>query len=338
MSVLTNPTFWQILEESGSINESRGMKQLKFLSKNGNLSTFSKTHSYGEYIFDWSWAEAYRQHRIPYYPKLSSMVPFTPATSPHFLAPEAEWKDLLIQHDEILKTHSSAHFLFTTKSENIFLEENEYFIRDSFQYHFVNDGYRDFDHFLSLLKSRKAKHLRHERHFSDLKIERFTGKELNQDHAHEMYQFYLMTLEEKGAIPYLNKEFYELLFKRMPENVLYVRAMKEEEVFAGALFYHDEKRLYGRYWGSKGYVPNLHFELCYYQGIDFCLERKLEVFEAGAQGEHKIARGFRPVKTTSAHKILHSEFRKAIKDFIHQEKEEVAQTMAALSALLPFQL
>ncbi len=334
--ILTHPEFWKALELSGSVNESRGMTRHEFLSSNGKLTTFSKTHSYGEYIFDWSWAQAFERSGLPYYPKLTSMVPFTPATAPHFLAPQSEWKTLLSQHDELLRTHHSAHFLFTTPDENKFLHENHYLIRDSFQYHFFNEGYADFESFLSSLKTKKAKNLRKEREFPEIVIERLTGNNLNQHHADEMYDFYLLTIEDKRAIPYLTRELFRMLFSRLPENILYVRAKENENTFAGALFYYDSERLYGRYWGSRKTVQNLHFELCYYQGIDFCLERKLRVFEAGAQGEHKIARGFRPVLTTSAHKIIHPGFAKAISDFIQAERIDVKKTMEELSSWLPF--
>lgn len=336
MSILTLPKFWEVLERSGSINESRGMKRLDFKTSQASLTTFSKTHSYGEYIFDWAWADAYNRYGVAYYPKLTSMVPFTPATVQHFLGPTNEWEKLLQQHDEQLENHSSGHFLFTTSEEQSFLQEYNYLLRDSFQYHFINQEYKNFDDFLGKLKSKKAKNIRQERIHPDLKIERFTGDKLLPEHAQEMYEFYLMTLKDKKAIPYLTQEFYSLLFQELPKHVLYVRASKEENALAGALFLYDENRIYGRYWGAKIFVPNLHFELCYYQGIDFCLERGLKVFEAGAQGEHKIARGFRPVLTSSAHKIQHPEFIKAITSFIEEEKAQIAQDIKTLKSFLPF--
>src|SRR5690606_32998084 len=154
-----------------------------------SLITFSKNHSYGEYIFDWAWADAYQRSGIPYYPKLTSMVPFTPATTPHFWGPTSDWDKLLKLHDEVLTHHSSAHFLFTTKEEQRFLVENNYIPRLSFQYHFYNEGYSDFDEFLGKLKNKKAKNIREERKFN-LKIQRITGNELTITHAHEMYDFY----------------------------------------------------------------------------------------------------------------------------------------------------
>lgn len=336
MSILIQSTFWNILEESGSINETRGMRRFDFQASGSSLTSFSKTHSYGEYIFDWAWANAFKQQGLPYYPKLTSMVPFTPATAPHFHGEKSGWKDLLLQHDELLKGHSSAHFLFTTPEEQIFLGEHGYHLRDSFQYHFFNEGYQSFDDFLNRLKSKKAKHIRLERDYPNLKIERLTSDSLTEEHAHEMYDFYLMTLEEKKAIPYLTRDFFRLLLQRLPHNVLYVRAKSAEGLLAGALFFYDQEKIYGRYWGSRMFIPNLHFELCYYQGIEFCIERGLKVFEAGAQGEHKIARGFRPVLTTSAHKINHKEFSRAIGAYIEDERAQVAETIKELTKLLPF--
>lgn len=330
--ILTDPRFWNALRESGSIDESRGMEMHELRSGSSKLVTFAKSHSYGEYIFDWGWADAYNRSGIPYYPKLTSMVPFTPATAPHFLGPTSDWPALLQQHDELLTQYSSAHFLFTTPEEQKFLSEHRYILRDSFQYHFFNEGYSDFDHFLGYLKSKKAKHIRQERVFPGFTIDRLTGSMLTADHADEMYNFYLMTLEEKGAIPYLTREFFRRIFTELSDHILYVRAGE----VAGALFYYDESRLYGRYWGAASYVPNLHFELCYYQGIEFAIEKKLSVFEAGAQGEHKIARGFRPVLTSSAHKINHPAFNRAITEFVRKEREDIKEIMNGLKIHLPF--
>ncbi len=336
MNILTHAKFWDILERSGSINESRGMKRVDFKTSSASLTSFTKTHSYGEYIFDWAWAEAYERYGIAYYPKLTSMVPFTPATAAHFHGETSHWATLLAQHDIALKNHSSAHFLFTTPEEQIFLGESGYFLRDSFQYHFFNQGYKTFDDFLISLKNKKAKNIKLERDHTDLKIEKITGNHLTQNHADEMYGFYLMTLQEKKAIAYLTQDFFRLLFQELPSNTLYIRASKNDALMAGALFYYDEKRIYGRYWGANTYIPNLHFELCYYQGIEFCIEHGLEVFEAGAQGEHKISRGFRPVLTASAHKFNHQGFSKLIGDYIKNEKPQIADTMYELSKLLPF--
>lgn len=330
--ILTHPLFWKALRESGSVDESRGMELHEFEHQGSRLVTFSKTHSYGEFIFDWQWAEAYRRVGIPYYPKLTSMVPFTPATAPHFWGPDSHWPELLRQHDELLATHSGAHFLFITPEEELFLRDSGYMLRSSFQYHFLNDHYGSFEDFLSRLKGKKAKNIRKERLFPGLSIERLTGDALLPSHADEMYDHYLRTLEKKGAIPYLTRIFFRTLFTELRDHLLYVRAGD----LAGALFYYDEARLYGRYWGSRRALSNLHFELCYYQGIEFAIERKIPVFEAGAQGEHKIARGFRPVLTASAHKICHPEFSRAISEFIREEKKVVERLLNELRSQLPF--
>jgi len=162
-TVFTHPEFWRALQESGSIGADRGMHKHEHVSGTAKLIAFSKNHSYGEYIFDWAWANAYAENGLSYYPKLLSMVPFTPATHPHFWGPRSDWDELLRQHELLLPSHSSSHFLFTTPEEQEFLVEKNYLLRDSFQYHFFNEGYTDFDAFLSLLKAKKAKHIRQER-------------------------------------------------------------------------------------------------------------------------------------------------------------------------------
>lgn len=330
--ILTHPLFWKALRDSGSIDQSRGMQLIELTAGASSLITFSKNHSYGEYIFDWAWADAYHRSGIPYYPKLTSMVPYTPASAPHFWGPSSDWDKLLQSHDELLSHHSSAHFLFTTSEEQRFLIENNYIPRLSFQYHFFNDSYSSFDDFLGKLKSKKAKNIRTERKFKNLNIQRLTGSDLTPTHGDEMYEFYLMTLRDKNAIPYFTREFFQQVISELPDNILYVRAPN----IAGAFFYYDEKTLYGRYWGAKEYIPSLHFELCYYQGIEFAIEKKISVFEAGAQGEHKIPRGFRPTMTTSAHKINHPAFARAIAEYVKDESLEVKRVMEELRELLPF--
>ena len=232
---------------------------------------------------------------------------------------------------------SSSHFLFLTPEERAFFQNRDYLIRESFQYHFINQDYATFENFLSSLKSKKAKQIRKERVFAEgIEIEWVTHEKLTQRYADEMYEFYLATIKSKQAIAYLNQTFFRLVFESLSHNVGYVRATREGEAIGGALFFYDQNRLYGRYWGAKEHVPNLHFELCYYQGIDFCLKKKLAVFEAGAQGEHKISRGFTPVKTFSAHKLKHPAFHQAVERFINSECLEVERAMAILARKLPF--
>ncbi|MBC7428011.1 MAG: N-acetyltransferase, partial [Bacteriovorax sp.] len=285
--------------------------------------------------------EAYQKYGIPYYPKLTSMIPFTPVTTQHFLLKKFNTQKaiaLLRKHDDYFMSEdfSSSHFLFLTEEEIPVFQSQDYMIRESMQYHFFNDSYKKFDDFLSTLKGKKAKTIRHERFLPQLEIKRYTGDQLTEEHAKRMYQFYISTIVNKNSYDYLNKDFFTLIFKNLKENILYVEASIEGVSVAGSLFFYDHEKLYGRYWGSNSYVENLHFELCYYQGIDFCIEKELKVFEAGAQGEHKIARGFRPVRTHSAHKIKHPGFKTAIADFIETEKKQIAHSITQLAEHLPF--
>lgn len=341
----TNPflnfEFLEALIQSGSVKTETGWTPSFIQNESGILMSFIKTHSYGEYIFDWGWAEAFLKYGIPYYPKLTSMLPFTPVTTQHFLMKsfdENKANILLKTHDEyFLKNNfSSTHFLFLTDEEIPVFQKNHYMIRESIQYHFFNPGYKNFEDFLANLKSKKAKNIRTERSFDNLSIKQYTGEELTSDHAKRMYQFYISTIVNKNSFDYLNAEFFELIFKNLSKNILYVEATQDNFPIAGSLFFYDQEKLYGRYWGALSYVENLHFELCYYQGIDFCIEKKLSVFEAGAQGEHKIARGFRPIRTYSAHKIKHPAFQNAIAEFIQNEKTHVEISIDRLSEHLPF--
>jgi predicted N-acyltransferase len=333
--------FFSSLEDSVSIGGGSGWEPLLFKDPEGILFSFIKNHSYGEYIFDWEWARAYAQYQLPYYPKLTSMIPFTPAATSHFIMPgynEKAMTRLLNSYQEyyLQGNFSSSHFLFLKEEEVPVFEKTGYMIRDSFQYHFLNEGYQSFEEYLQTMKGRKAKHIRHERVFPDLCIEKITKEQLSSEHALEMYRFYLSTIDDKNAIDYLKREFFMNIFENMKENVLYVRASQEGKPVAGALFFYDEERLYGRYWGSNKEVMNLHFELCYYQGIEFCIENKLKIFEAGAQGEHKISRGFRPVKTLSAHHIKEEAFRGAISRYIEEERKFIKQAVEELNKHLPF--
>jgi predicted N-acyltransferase len=335
--------FFKAMEDSGSTGSDAGWMPVFFTDKTGTaiLYSFVKSHSYGEYIFDWQWANAFQEHGIAYYPKLTSMIPLSPITTSHFIMREFNVDvahELMDQYEEFYQKYnfSSSHFLFTTPAEVSFFESRGYQTRESFQYHFTNEGYQKFEDFLGTLKTKKAKNLRSERIFPELVIKQFTGTDLTPELAQEMYQFYLSTIDLKNSMAYLKEDFFKIIFETMKGHVMYVRALLDDKAIAGALFFYDSKRLYGRYWGSDRDYPNLHFELCYYQGIDFCIERKIPLFEAGAQGEHKITRGFRPVRTFSAHKIKHPSFDQAISQFIRGEKTHVAAAITELSHRLPF--
>jgi predicted N-acyltransferase len=335
--------FFHALEASQSIGKHSGWQPLYFVDEEEEtiMYAFVKNNSYGEYIFDWQWANAYRENSIPYYPKLTSMIPFTPVTTPHFISKEPNLNSnhlLMNSYEELYSQNdlSSSHFLFIEAREHSFFQEYNYLIRDSVQYHFANDDYNNFEHFLTNLKGRKAKQIRKERILQDVLVQSYTGDQLTKEHAERMYQFYCHTIEDKNAIDYLKKDFFLIIFETMKQNILYVEATQNGEAVAGSLFFYDSTKLYGRYWGSSKTIFNLHFELCYYQGIDFCIENKLKTFEAGAQGEHKIPRGFRPVKTFSAHKLKNSMFQNGIGNYILEEKKQLDLLMTELSKQLPF--
>lgn len=335
--------FFKALSQSGCIGQEAGWVPKIFVNTNQDaaLYTFIKNHSRGEYIFDWAWAEAYARYGIAYYPKLTSLVPFTPVTSNHFLMPNfdaSQASELLKQYGDFYQEgpFSSSHFLFLKQEEIAVFEAEKYMIRESMQYHFSNENYSDFDDFLNQLKGRKAKQIRQERKHPGFKFIQYTGDSLTIQHAKNMYQFYISTIENKNSLDYLNEEFFVIVFQTMKKNILYVEAQKDESAIAGSLFFFDHKKLYGRYWGSNTYFQNLHFELCYYQGIDFCLSHNLEVFEAGAQGEHKISRGFRPTRTYSAHKLKNDMFQSAVEAFIKEEKVYINNGLNELTKSLPF--
>jgi predicted N-acyltransferase len=330
--------FFQTLEESKSIGKGTGWNPI-YITDPGksSLHTFIKEHSYGEYIFDWDWASFYQKYNVPYYPKLTSMIPFTSVTATHFLGESS--KVVMESYEQFYDANdlSSSHFLFIPESDLEFFKSFNYIIRDSFQYHFKNNSYDCFDDFLSDLKSKKAKQIRKERVFSsEIKINKFTRDELTAEHAEQMYSFYQSTIDNKQAYAYLTKDFFIKIFNRLKNNIYYVHATRDDKPIAGSIYFYDSDRLYGRYWGATEHVPNLHFELCFYQGIEFCIEKKLSVFEAGAQGEHKISRGFRPVKTYSAHKFKHPQFSEAIEKYIRDEREQIETLISKLSDRLPF--
>lgn len=335
--------FFEALALSGCIGPNAGWEPLVLVNESEDVAIYSfiKNHSYGEYIFDWAWAEAYQKYNVPYYPKLTSMLPFTPATTEHFLMKSFD-KDkahLLLEKLEAIYEKnelSSIHFLFLAPHEISFFEEAGYIIRESLQYHFFNQGYKNFDHYLTHLKSRKAKQIRNERRHENLEIKQYTRDELTEQEAKRMYQFYISTIEVKHSHDYLNEDFFKRIFHSMKENILYVEASHEGKAVAGSLFFYDSETLYGRYWGASDFFEKLHFELCYYQGIEFCLKNNLKRFEAGAQGEHKISRGFTPTRIFSAHKIKHPAFREAIHEHIKREKASLTSIISELSQSLPF--
>jgi uncharacterized protein len=308
----------------------------------GAAPLYVKSHSYGEYVFDWGWAEAYERHGIPYYPKLLCAVPFTPAAGGRLLAADdtvrKQLAELLLDLARESKV-SSLHVLFPTESDAAALRACGMLERSGVQFHWRNAGYATLDEFLGALSHDKRKKIRQERRRvadAGVTFSRLAGREA----THEDWDFftacYRRTYREHGSTPYLNRAFFGMLAERMPDNVLLVIAWREGRRIAAALDLMGGGVLYGRYWGSTEYVPGLHFEACYYQGLEFCIERGIARFEGGAQGEHKHARGFLPEATSSFHWLAHPAFERAIDDYLSREAQGIASYVDELNERTPF--
>ena len=353
--------FLRALERSGSIGPASGWEPVYLVCRDekgrilGALCLYLKTDSYGEYIFDWEWARAYERHGLPYYPKLVAAVPFTPATGPKLLvrpdvsenpASRAAVRRALIDAAKELGDEyrvSSSHALFLPEGELGAFAQRGFAVRHSLQFHWSNRSYSAFSDYLgALISKRRGQIKRERRQLADegLIIERLTGEALDENHAAAMYRFYVGTLDRKWGFPYLTEAFFYEVFRTMRDRILFVLARDElsRRPVAGALFFFKGGSLYGRHWGAAEGRRNLHFELCYYQGIEFAIERRLALFEAGAQGEHKLARGFLPSFTYSAHAIRHPGFRRAIEQYIEEEKELLAGAMAAYASHDPYKI
>jgi predicted N-acyltransferase len=349
--------FLRALEESGSIDAGTGRKRrsgwsgLYLLAEQGGrlvgaVPAFLKTHSYGEYIFDWGWASAAERAGLAYYPKLVIAAPQTPATGNRFLiAPGASADDVravLIAAVRALADDtecSSIHWLFCTKAEQAVLTAAGFFPRASMQFHWHNRDYQQFDDFLGQLKSRKRKQLRKERERARAAIERLSwvaGGELSPEQLADLDRFYRHTTDEHGGRDYLRPGFFHALAKYLPDAMRMVEVIVGGKRIAGALFLETDRALYGRYWGADVHVDLLHFETAYYAGIERAIERKLPLFEAGAQGEHKLLRGFEPMPTYSAHWIRHPGLAAAIKDYTEREAAAMAHEIAGMAAYGPY--
>ncbi len=348
--------FLRALERSGSIGGASGWSPVYLVCKDegpvlGALCLYLKTDSYGEYIFDWEWARAYREHGLSYYPKLVAAVPFTPATGPKLLVrPDVVGKARAAVtralHDAARELGderrvSSSHALFLPEQELEEFAGRGFAVRHSLQFHWRNRGYGAFSDYLGALEGKRRRQIKRERRQLEgegLEIERLTGEALGGEHAALMHRFYVGTLDRKWGVPYLTREFFAEVFRTMGDRVLLVLARDEltRRPVAAALDFFKGQALYGRYWGAAQALRNLHFELCYYQAIEFAIERRIVLFEAGAQGEHKHARGFLPSLTYSAHEIRHPGFRRAIERYIAEEKEWLAGAMAVYARHDPY--
>jgi len=344
--------FLLALEESGCVSAEAGWlpQHLALRDCDGKLlgaaPLYLKSHSYGEYIFDWGWADAYERAGGRYYPKLQCAVPFTPVTGPRLLIhPEADRENtstvLTASMVELARRHkvSSLHITFATEEEFRSFGEAGLLQRVGMQYHWQNRNYRDFDDFLAGLVSRKRKAIKKERRQiaeQGIRISVLSGDDLKEDHWRAFYRFYLSTADKKWGHPYLNQEFFLKLGASMAERVALVVAEKDGHIVAGALNLIGADALYGRNWGCEEDFRFLHFEACYYQAIDFAIRRGLHRVEAGAQGEHKIQRGYLPCETYSAHWIADPGFRDAVEDFVSRERQLNDHQIRALAEHSPF--
>ncbi len=308
----------------------------------GILPAYLKSHSQGEYVFDHGWADAWGRAGGEYYPKLQCSVPFTPATGPRLLLRDPAVASTLIAAAETLAQQnnlSSVHATFLTPEQQPLFEAAGWLMRSGEQFHWYNDGYTSFDDFLAALASRKRKQIRKEREgarASGVDIVQLTGAEITEAHWDAFWVFYQDTGMRKWGRPYLTRAFFSMLGETMGDRVLLMLALRNGKPVAGALNLIGGDCLYGRYWGSTEDIPFLHFELCYYQAIDWAIRHGKARVEAGAQGAHKLARGYRPVETVSAHYIPNPAFRRAIADFVAREDAMVAADLEAMDMATPF--
>ena len=307
---------------------------------------YLKANSHGEFVFDWSWADAYRRHGIAYYPKLLIGVPYSPITGPRLLVgdgPEAATRrDKLARAIEGTVAQlrlSSAHLNFLSDSDAAALTHDPWLSRFDWQFHFHNRGYADFEALLSAFTSKKRKNIRQERRQAaqcGLAVEWLEGAEMSEANLDDLHALYIETFDRKGNTPALTREFFSMIRERMPQCLHAAVARSGEQIIAAAIYFSSSTTLYGRYWGARDDLPGMHFELCYYQGIEYVIRRGLTRFEPGAQGEHKIARGFLPTRTRSAHLIIHPDFRRAIRGALDQEAQALRAYKAELDTHSPY--
>jgi hypothetical protein len=347
----TRHEFFAALEQSGSATPKTGWRPCHLMIERegvieGLLPLYLKNHSLGEYVFDHGWADAFKRAGGHYYPKLQACVPFTPVTGPRMLvAPQADAprtrRALLDAGAEVTRRlkASSLHVTFMSEPEWAVAAACGYLQRLDQQFHWQNNGYSTFEDFLGEFSSARRKNLRKERaaiRAAGIRFDWLSGDEITEAHWDAFFAFYLETGSQKWGRPYLTREFFSRVGESMGEAVLLIVARRGERPIAGALNFFGEDVLYGRNWGAGEFVPFLHFETCYYQAIDFAIARGMRKVEAGAQGEHKLLRGYEPVATRSAHFIAHAGLRQAVASYLARERAIVAGEMTELAAHMPF--
>jgi predicted N-acyltransferase len=338
--------FLTALEDSGSVGPGTGWQPAPLVLEDGAghllgaLPAYVKSHSQGEYVFDHSWADAWHRAGGHYYPKLQIAAPFTPATGPRLLADPAYAAPLLGAAERLCQRHgfSSAHATFVEPAQVPLFEAAGWLARSDIQFHWLNRGYASFDDFLAALSSRKRKAIRKERQAANegVEIRALTGSEIRPEHWDAFWLFYQDTGSRKWGSPYLTREAFDLFGERMGEDIVLLLAFDNGMPIAGALNFVGAEAIYGRYWGCLVDKPFLHFELCYYRAIEAAIERGLARVEAGAQGGHKLARGYEPVQTWSMHYLADPGFRAAVADFLERERAGVAQDQLLLGERTPF--
>jgi uncharacterized protein len=343
---LLSHQYFSALHDTGCASAETGW-QPRFLtawdrsSLIGAMPLYAKTHSYGEYVFDWGWADAYRRYGRRYYPKLVCAVPFTPVPGARLLASDAATRRALLERAkrELERGYSSLHVLFVDETQAREGAATGMLVRDGLQFHWRNAGYADFDRFLAAFNHDKRKKIRQERRRlreAGVTFVRKIGAEISAADRAFFFDCYKRTYRAHHSTPYLSLDFFDALGTTLAPHLLLVLGYRDGQRLCAALDVFDGTTLWGRYWGTREYVPGLHFEACYYQAIEFCIEREIASFEGGAQGVHKLARGLLPVATHSLHAIADPGFATAIADYCARERVDVAHSIGELEAGSPF--
>ncbi len=345
---LLSHAFLSALETSGSVGINTGWTPYPLAVYNssqdlvGAMPLYLKTHSYGEYVFDWSWADAYERNQPTPYPKLVSAIPFSPISSKRLLSQHDEVSQLMIKAlADLLTKHrlSSAHILFPDQHSIDLFAANHWLKRPGVQFGWHNHQYQHMDDFLATLSHDKRKKIKQERkkvYERGVQCRWILGNDITESDWDFFYHCYCTTYFEHHSTPYLTRKFFSEIGQRMPQNILLIFAEIDGKPIASTLNFYHKYTLYGRYWGALQFVSGLHFELCYYQAQEFCIANQIQYFEGGAQGEHKLARGFEPRPTCSYHKIAHPEFEKMIQQFLHQEAQGITAYTNELEERVPF--